>query len=68
MLTGAFFSFIQWEAKEHEKIFLEEDLFRDLLIKYEIDPYFVFMLGFPNTGGATCSMTYVDLKPHSLRT
>ncbi|KAF8249256.1 hypothetical protein K440DRAFT_641288 [Wilcoxina mikolae CBS 423.85] len=64
--TEAMVFFVQWEAKEHERIFLEEDLFRDLLLKYEIDPYFVFMLGFPNTGGATCSMTYVNLKPHSL--
>ncbi|KAF8248641.1 hypothetical protein K440DRAFT_642060 [Wilcoxina mikolae CBS 423.85] len=58
-------TFIQWLTTFRERIFVPQEMFRRLLFKYQVNPLFVLMIGFPNTGGASSSFNYVGDKPES---
>jgi hypothetical protein len=58
---------MKWLTTWNETIFIEERLFRVLLFKYEVNPLFILMIGFPNTGGTSCSFSYIDDKADAFR-
>ncbi|KAK2761198.1 hypothetical protein FQN54_001719 [Arachnomyces sp. PD_36] len=58
--TRAIVFFLQWRTVPSDSLHLSSKSFRNLLLECDVNPLFVDMLGFPNTGGAGSSFSYSE--------
>lgn len=61
------FSYLVWRTVPTDTLFLNRSSFHNILLDCNVNPVFIDMLGFPNTGGSGSSVTYAGDDLHSFR-